>query len=231
MSWFHKQRKAVELVDSTFGIEVAFFQGMVGKDGERCLFQQALVALPAEKRLVDMSSALQELQILQESALYKFTEESTQNQLRTACGWLQDLESGRAPKFGSNPSEFLLKVRHALQLFCVSGDMVGAEAAKHMLKTLVDAEGDKKTLALCEGPTRFAWLLDSSERQQLAGIRSALLDAQKTLASAAAALATGNAAASSSASSSKGAAKSAPKVPKGTSELSAALAMFGRSSA
>jgi hypothetical protein len=226
-----KNRKSLELVDGTFSAEIAFFEGMMGADGEAALQRMVKSILPTQAVPVELAAAKAALRALQGSGLFNFCEEGARNQVRVAASMIDDLVEGRSPQFQSRASDFLVDVKMQLQYFCRmmqgTAELVGEAAARAMVlaaKAVSDAELQLEDLA---GPTRFAWLLPQADRTVVEGLRADVIAREAARQWADGDCAMG--ALASSSSSSAAAPKAKVKKVKAATELQAAYAMFGKS--
>lgn len=230
VQWLHKNRKNLELVDGIFSVEIAFFEGMLGADGEAALQRMAKAALPTQATAVDFAVAKASLGAVQVSGLFNFCDEGVQNQVRLVASMIEDLFEGRSPQFQNRASNFLVDVKMQLQYFCRlmqgQAELVGEAAARAMVAAARALPEEDLHLEHLAGPTRFAWLLQQADRTVVEGLRTMVLtrDVAKEFAGAAGTVV----AASSSSSSSAAAPKAKAKKIKAASELEAAYAMFGK---
>ena len=225
-----KERKSVELTDSTFLVEIQFFTGMVGKDGEAALFSMVRNYMPGPEPLGSktIENVLTSVSGLASRSIYKFCDTASQNQVTTMVSLLTDLHQGRSPKFASSSSDFLVECKQAMRNFArctltIKGkdtELVAERAVTEMAKRALQGDQATKTLADLEGPTRFGWMLSNDQRAQIAELRQKVTEGQRTLASAGAGAIVAVAAP-------KGRAKAKAKAS-ASSEISQAMAMFGR---
>ena len=64
VSTLRRCRKYVKLTDSSFDIEIAFFEGLQGKDGAEALFQHVRDVFPDKEKRASLSDVLKHLQTL-----------------------------------------------------------------------------------------------------------------------------------------------------------------------
>jgi hypothetical protein len=234
VAFLTRNRKANELTDHTFTLELQFFVGMVGKDGERALFSMVSLAMPTATTAVSVGHVLQEVRAIQQKDVFKFCDESAQNQITAVANLLDDIDSGRCPKFAANASSWLVSIKESLKFFCRvtegTTELVGAAAAKKMATQVLAVKNTKNmSLSVLENPTKYAWLLSAAQKTAVAALRQTVLEQQKTLATA---VSTGSSSkGKSTASSSKAAASTSKAVRKGATELEMAMAMFKGASA
>ena len=223
-------------VDERFDIECAFFRAILGEGGEKMLESKILAILPTETRRVTETAALQRLRILQTSELYKFTGTVSQGSATMVADMIKNMLEGQSPSFPSNPSDFVKQVQVRMAYFCSAKEgtdlLVGAPAAIQWATAAI-GKADCKLDDL-EQATKFSWLLQLDQQQQVRQKADSLVEAgKKTLASAAAARNGGEkrkyehgGSSSSSASASASCSGSASK--KGAGEFEKATAMFAK---
>ena len=89
--------------------------------------------MPTATQAVSVGDVLLKVKAIQDKDVFKFCDESAQNQIKTVATLLDDIDSGRCPKFVANASEWLLTIKAAWRLFCQvergSTELVGAAAA------------------------------------------------------------------------------------------------------
>ena len=193
-----------------------------------------LELMPTQTTNVTVQKCLLDLRKLQTSDLYKFTGSGAQGVVMSVCSLVEALESGASPKFATNPSDFLVDIKCRLANFCrkaVAGkspNLIGAVAAKAFADAALQAK--EPTMPMLEMPTKFSWLLDPADAQNISELRNSLVKKAASLENLDAQLATpvkrkgGPSESSSSASSSSGPGSSTEVAR--TNEVEAALAMF-----
>jgi hypothetical protein len=230
VAFLTRNRKANELTDHTFSLELQFFVGMVGKDGERALFNMVTSVMPTEAAAVSIHDVLTHVKAIQQKDVFKFCDESAQNQIITVASMLDDIDSGRCPKFAANASSWLVTIKESLKCFCRvtegTTELVGAAAATKMAKQVLAVKNTKNmNLNALENPTKSGWLLSSNQKTAVAALRQTVIEQQKTLATVVGA-ASSSSKSKSTASSSKAASAASRRTPKGNTELEMAMAMF-----
>ena len=230
VAFMKKVSPKFSLMDSTFCVEVSFFQAINGVIGSDLIKSLALAALPTEEKNVSTTQALQVLMSLQAKDVYKFVADVGQNSVQTIIDLISAVESGAAPDFGTNPSEFLIKAKEGITNFCrvINGkkDLVGIHALRHYVKLALDKKPEDVTLADLKEPIRFSFLLDAADKEKIQERRKLVVIGLKKTVTSAADRAAIRSTASGSASSS--AAPSSAKLisKKTSSEISATLSMF-----
>ena len=189
MPFLTRNRKANELTDHTFTLELQFFVGMVGRDVERALFSMVSQAMPTAASAVSVGHVLQAVKAIQQKDVFKFCDESAQSQITAVANLLDDIDSGRCPKFAAIASSWLVSIKEALKYLCRvaegTTELVGAAAAKKMATQVLAVKNTKNmSLSALGNPTKHAWLLSASQKTAVAALRQTVLEQQKTLATA-----------------------------------------------
>lgn len=220
-----KKESSLRAIDSTFLVEIRFFQSMAGEAGERILKDKVLGLMPTAKNAVCEAKVITSLKQLMAADLYKFAGAGARGVVTTVSALVGDLLDGRSPSFASNPGDFLIDIRARMAFFCrVAGakkdaDTVGAPAARILCEQCLNSES--VDLANLERPIKFSWLLPDDLASRLEELR------QSAVATASASIASLATPAGSKRASSKGASEPSGKRSKGVNkELDAAMAMF-----
>ncbi len=235
VAFLTRNRKANELTDHTFALELQFFVGMVGKDGERALFIMVSALMPTATTAVSIGAVLAQVKAIHQKDVFKFCDESAQSQIITVASMLGDIDSGRCPKFAANASSWLVTIKESLKFFCCvtegTTELVGAAAAAKMAKQVLALKNTgNMNLSALENPTKFGWLLSSSQKTAVAAPRQTVIEQQKTLATAVGA-ASSSSKSKSTASSSKAASAASRRTSRGNTKFEMAMAMFKGASA
>ena len=165
VAFLTRNRKANELTDHTFSLELQFFVGMVGKDGERALFNMVSNVMPTATAALEISTVLTLVKAIQQKDVFKFCDESAQNQVIAVASMLDDIDSGRCPKFATNASAWLLTIKESMKFFLPSdGGLHGARRGG-------GGEEDGVEGACCEGHEEYEpECLGESDEVRLASV-------------------------------------------------------------
>jgi hypothetical protein len=232
VGYLEKHGRAFQLTDSSFVIEIEFFKGMVGADGEKVLQAQCQALMPSGTKQKDITTVLTEVRKIQATELYKFCDSSTQNTIANVADFICDLMEGRSPKFVTNPSDFLVRIRTSLQFFCVIKDAagkilkVGDDAVKQLCSAILAKKPDEVKLDALAEPVMFMWLLSPVDQQTLTALRKTVIAKTKLTLESAATTTGSSSTASSSTSRPPTSAQPKPASSGKPSELEAALRMF-----
>ena len=226
VAWMQKNKKSLTLTDSTFVIELQFWQGMTGSDGAAAIRTSILQSMPTAGEQRQVVLVHQECLRVFQSDLCLFCDEAVRNEVATVVTLLEHLKEGRTPSFPKNPNEFMTAVRTSLGFFvtCLQGEgggkLYGEKACKHLLQCAMKTEAADLKLDDCEVPLRFGWMLTKEERKQVDTLRDAVLEKESKLPGAKKVKAGGPATAAGAASSS---AASSSMVKRKASELDVAM--------
>jgi hypothetical protein len=232
VGYLEKHGRAFQLTDSSFVIETEFFKGMVGVDGEKVLQAQCQALMPSSTQQKDIKTVLVEVRKIQATELYKFCDSSTQNTIANVADFITDLLEGRSPKFVTNPSDFLVRIRTSLQFFCVIKDAagkitkVGDEAVKQLSAAILLKKPDEVKLEALAEPIMFMWLLSPVDQQTLTLLRKTVISKTKLTLESAASTGVKSTASSSSSTLPVASAAKSKEIGGKPSELEAALRMF-----
>lgn len=86
----NKQRKHWELTDNIFTVELQFFTGMVGEDGEKALFDMVRDELPTAEIDKSLDKSMAAVKRICLKRIFNFCDEGSQNQVRIVVRLLED---------------------------------------------------------------------------------------------------------------------------------------------
>lgn len=172
-------------MDPTWEIELAFFVSLSGENGQKQYHNRILSCLPTAAKGMDLKTSLNRLKALRSSEMSTYCGRGLVNQLNTIIDWVTTASQSRMVKLGSGDTPLLKAAGQQMANFVretTGADnkkvVVGAEAAKLMLKRLQEKASNNEaiTLDMCKTLQVFKYLLKENEVKVLDGF------AEKTLA-------------------------------------------------
>jgi hypothetical protein len=157
--------------DTTFDLEISFFEAMTGSEGERILEAKALAILPdsTDPERNNIDAAFDLLSQLLQTPLFEFVQYATQERLRAVLAILKQLRKKMPPSMTMQQTDFLKKMKECMGYFISAGavgsKVYGQAAIKQLLQEVraKDANSEPLNFDDVNAFKVYHWLLDDPE--------------------------------------------------------------------
>lgn len=171
--------KQLVALDRHWRTDHQWITSMVGEAGEKRLQAKCLECLPRADRPATLTTAVQGLHLIVDSALFRFCSDSARGMVENVQNTLNLMMSGRPPAINQNATVFMKKVFARCSLFARHGsppnELVGKLAVEAHLEDLSGKGAQNCSVANIEPIVVFHWLLGKENQAKAIAFRNDVL--------------------------------------------------------
>ena len=177
----HKKADMFTSLDSTFVIELAAMDALMGAGGLELVQAQLLKSLPAKETAMTLEHSMQLLTQMKDSLLFKYSGAEARSTVLAILEIVSGMKGGRPPKMEvMNGDPFLRKVQEALPHFVRCGEgqseLTGKEAIEAMMDELVKIDNPEDvTYEKLNTFHVFNWLLTEKQAECIKTLAKAVV--------------------------------------------------------